>query len=73
MPKEKEIPQTANEGFLEVTENIIRERAYQLFEQRGYEHGHDVEDRLQAESEITSKKLKPRADQTTTVHKVAAA
>ena len=31
-------------------------RAYQLFEQRGRQDGHDVEDWLQAEAEITSKK-----------------
>ena len=73
MPKEKEIPQAANEGSLEVTENIIRERAYQLFEERGYEHGHDVEDWLQAESEIIGKKPSARADMKTTLHEVAAA
>ena len=43
-------------GSLELTENIIRERAYQLFEKRGYEHGHDVEDWLQAEAEVMGKK-----------------
>ena len=33
----------------------IRLRAYQLYEQRGREDGHDVEDWLQAESELTAK------------------
>ncbi len=38
-----------------LTEDVqlqIRERAYQLFEARGRELGHDVEDWLQAEAEI---------------------
>jgi len=30
----------------------VRQRAYELFEARGYEHGHDREDWLQAETEI---------------------
>ncbi len=30
----------------------IEERAYQRFVARGYDHGHDVEDWLQAESEV---------------------
>jgi hypothetical protein len=32
----------------------IRERAYQLFEERGRENGHDLEDWLQAEIELLS-------------------
>ena len=32
-------------------EEQIRQRAYQLYEQRGCEHGHDVEDWLMAERE----------------------
>ncbi len=31
----------------------IEVRAYELFEQRGREEGHDLDDWLQAESEIT--------------------
>ena len=31
----------------------IRVRAYELFERRGREDGHDLDDWLQAESEIT--------------------
>jgi hypothetical protein len=34
-------------------EEAIRIRAYQLFEQRGRTHGHDVEDWFQAQAEIT--------------------
>ena len=39
-------------GSLELTEEIISLRAYQLFEKRGRVHGHDLEDWLQAEAEI---------------------
>jgi hypothetical protein len=41
-----------NQGSLELMEEYIRLRAYQLFEQRGCEPGHDVEDWLAAEAEI---------------------
>ena len=40
---------TRDPGQIEVQ---IRLRAYELFEARGYEHGHDREDWLQAEAEI---------------------
>jgi hypothetical protein len=33
-------------------EERIRFRAYELYEQRGREHGHDLEDWLQAQSEV---------------------
>lgn len=35
-------------------EEAIRVRAYQLFEQRGRTHGHDVEDWFRAAAEITT-------------------
>ena len=35
-------------GSLELTEEYIRLRAYKLFEQRGREHGHDIDDWLQS-------------------------
>ena len=34
----------------------VRSRAYDLYEQRGREDGHDLEDWLQAESEVTQQK-----------------
>lgn len=44
---------------IEPTENDIaeriRERAYQLFEERGGKLGHDLEDWLQAEEEVLGK------------------
>jgi len=36
----------------------IRCRAYELYEQRGREDGHDLDDWLQAESEVAQKKGK---------------
>jgi DUF2934 family protein len=39
-------------------EEQIRRRAYELYEQRGREDGHELDDWLQAESEITQKKAK---------------
>ena len=37
-------------------QELIRARAYRFYEERGCEDGHDFEDWLQAESEITGKK-----------------
>jgi hypothetical protein len=36
----------------------IRRRAHELYEQRGREDGHELEDWLRAESEVTQKKAK---------------
>jgi len=41
-------------------ENEIRRRAYELYEQRGGEHGQDVEDWLRAEEEVTKNKKSRR-------------
>ena len=46
-------------GSQELTEDYIRQRAYQIYEQRGRENGHDVEDWLEAEAEVFGKKLAP--------------
>ncbi len=37
-------------------EDEIRRRAYELYEQRGREDGHDVEDWLRAEEEVPHKR-----------------
>ncbi len=50
------------EGSLELTEEYIRLRAYYFFEERGCEHGHDLEDWLRAEGEIMGKKPSAVAD-----------
>ena len=38
-------------------EHQIRERAYELYEARGREHGHDEEDWLRAKEEITTAQM----------------
>lgn len=66
MPKDTAIP-------LVLIEETIRNRAYELFEQRGYEHGHDLDDWLQAKADILGTKRVGRADQSATLHKMEAA
>ena len=48
-------------GASESVQQQIRHRAYQLYEQRGREDGHDVEDWLQSESEVKAKGAKTDA------------
>jgi Protein of unknown function (DUF2934) len=52
-PQTSETPQVSEEQIQDIQENI-RERAYQLFLERGSEHGHHLEDWLRAEAEIRS-------------------
>jgi Protein of unknown function (DUF2934) len=59
MPRKTQIPPTPDMGSQELTEEIIRMRAYQLFEQRGGRHGSDLDDWLQAEAEVMGKKPSP--------------
>ena len=47
----------ADEGSLELTEEIMRARAYRFFEERGYEHGHDLDDWFRAKAEIFGREL----------------
>jgi hypothetical protein len=68
-----EVLSTSHLGSLELTEEIMRMRAYQLFEQRGYEHGHDLEDWLQAEAEVQGKKPSVSVDQMEILQAAAAA
>ena len=54
-------PTTSNEKPLEHPvdpQEQVRRRAYQLYEQRGKEDGHHLEDWLQAESEFVRPKAK---------------
>jgi len=39
----------------------IRARAHELFEQRGREQGHDLDDWLQAEADVTQQRAKTKA------------
>jgi hypothetical protein len=52
----KKAPVLAIEPIDADLQEQVRARAYQLFEERGGEHGHDVEDWLQAEAEFLSKR-----------------
>ena len=47
---------TAPENRLQNLEEKIRQRAYELYEARGGQEGHDLDDWLQAEAEITGTK-----------------
>ncbi len=74
MSKHKnEVSQASNPDFPELTEEIIRQRAYELFEQHGCEPGHDLDDWLQAEADVMGKKTSIGADQSTILHKAVAA
>src|SRR2546427_11299534 len=59
MPKDptKKTPTAVNES--QELEIQIRERAYELYEARGREDGHDLEDWLRAEEEIMEQKRAP--------------
>lgn len=53
-----ETPTTESQPNLE---EEIRRRAYELYEKRGREDGHDLDDWLRTEAEITAKSAKPAA------------
>ena len=72
MPREKEIAEFSDVGSQELTQDIIRTRAYQLFEQRGCEHGHDLDDWIQAEAEVMGKKPSAHTDQGNPLHELVA-
>jgi oligoendopeptidase F len=55
---------TAKTLAIEPSQNLeeeIRRRAYELYEERGREDGHDLDDWLRAEAEITTKNAKTAA------------
>jgi hypothetical protein len=64
---------TPDIGSVQLTEEIIRRRAYELFELHGCEHGHDVENWLEAEAEVTGKKSGTSPDSKERVKIVSAA
>jgi len=73
MPRKTKTLSDPDQGSQELTEEIIRIRAYQLFEQRGCRHGHDMDDWLQAEAEVMGKKPSASADETERAQDAAAA
>ena len=56
MPDKESTAQDARPSSLELTEELIRKRAYDFYEQRGREDGHDLEDWFKAEAEIMGRK-----------------
>ena len=56
MKKSASPENTAFTGDPQMIEERIRARAYELFEERGREEGHDWEDWFRAEEEITARK-----------------
>ena len=54
--KKSPVPTTTSVGLS--LEEDIRRRAYQLYEERGREDGHDLDDWLSAEAEITETRVK---------------
>ena len=54
-------PLTTTQPTIESTRDLqeqIHRRAYELYEQRGRDDGHELDDWLQAESEVTKQKAK---------------
>ena len=56
MPNKSTVAQVPDSSTVEKTEELIRLRAYQHYQARGCDDGHDVEDWLRAEAEIQGKK-----------------
>jgi hypothetical protein len=52
---------TAAVERLESLEQTIRQRAYELYDARGREQGHHIEDWLQAEAEVTETRARTTA------------
>ena len=42
-------------------EEEIRRRAFELYEERGREHGHDIDDWVRAKAEVTGSAVETRA------------
>jgi hypothetical protein len=60
MPTPLRTSHQTTESTSELPEQI-RRRAYELYEQRGRDDGHELDDWLQAESEVTQQKAKRAA------------
>ena len=64
---------SSQKSSLELTEELIRLRAYRLYEGRGCEDGHDLDDWFQAEAEVFGKKSAGTAESGATEGKGKAA
>jgi hypothetical protein len=58
---QKKPPANLPSDFKQAFEAEIRRLAYQLYEERGREDGHDVDDWLRAETELTEAVVKAAA------------
>jgi hypothetical protein len=58
MPKEASAKTTRRSPRVstEKVREMIAKKAYELYEQRGREHGHDLDDWLEAEKFVTTRK-----------------
>ena len=48
-------PPSSVEPTVQNIEDDIRARAYEMYEERGGEHGHDIDDWLRAEDEVRNR------------------
>lgn len=55
MARDRGIQQTTTVREPQNLDENIRSRAYELYEERGREEGHDLDDWLRAEEEVTRK------------------
>lgn len=55
-PKSAQSDPNHASSVLNGLEEEIRERAYELYVERGYEDGHDTEDWLRAEAEVLARR-----------------
>ncbi len=64
-PKKDRVPAPiraeSQHRYYEVLGSRIADRAYELYVQRGQEHGHDIEDWLEAERQILPKEISKRS------------
>lgn len=64
-PKKDRVPAPtraeSQHKYYEILGSRIADRAYELYVQRGQEHGHDLEDWLEAERQILPKEISARA------------
>lgn len=61
MPKDPTTKESVNIAPDPKIEDEIRRRAYALYEQRGREDGHDIDDWLRAEAEMTAQAMQTAA------------
>ncbi|HVP28144.1 MAG TPA: DUF2934 domain-containing protein [Myxococcota bacterium] len=58
---EEQLPASETAGFDVELQEKIRRRAYEIYEERGREEGHELEDWTRAESEIAGQAKSPDA------------